>query len=889
MKNEYSTNLADFKLASSLDGKLSLVWAEPKEHSSDLNTVFFDPIYNVWGDFKQLTFDAEIERNITAAFYGTDTLISVYNRDVLSQSSNTMELANGKLVTLNKPEIISTDLYMLKYTIGKDLALESGSLTSLPQNPEIGTDITLTVKAMNLGDESVVDVPVGFYLGNPSSGGIQIGEKIISGIFKPGDTVEVSVLWTVPDTSPPISIYSVIDPFATFDPVNRFNNVDNIELVKTDLLVKAVNWNISMNRSISLTTRITNGGVISSGPTSVKFRKDSAEGDLIYEEDLNPLVMYESVDINHIWDISGLSSKTYTIFVIIDEENNISEFNEENNIKIVTIEEGTTDVATIHVFPAVLNFGATTSGIKTPDQQFRITNTGGGTLNWTVTDNADWLTCSDPSVTAPLNGELTGNGNAVINVSVDPSKYPSDQPNGTITVSDPNSSNLSKSVEVALIIKDLKDSTIPFGFFDTPIDGTSGITGACPVTGWVLDDIGIQSVKIYRDPVSSEGSNIIYIGDAVFVEGSRPDVEQLYPDYPLCYKAGWGYMILTNFLPGQGNDTYKIHAFATDLDGHTLSLGTKTIHCDNANATKPFGAIDTPTQGGEASGLIWNYGWALAPPPYSLSKIPEDGSTIGVWLDGQRLGHPDYGQYRDDIAKLFPGYANSNGAGGAYLLDTTTYTNGVHTIAWSVKDNAGNSEGIGSRFFTIANTGGSAQAEIQRNKEDLSPSISYESILNMPINFNPLKFKRGYKQETEPEIVRTDEYGLAVIEIKEVDRIEIELGKGVFAGYLVVGDQLRPLPIGSTLDVENGKFYWQLGPGFIGDYDLVFIKVDELGMQRRLNVKIKIRPKFGIYRIDFIQYISEIYVILGMLIPTLTRDKFPFGMRNKHKASTLSI
>jgi hypothetical protein len=29
-----------------------------------------------------------------------------------------------------------------------------------------------------------------------------------------------------------------------------------------------------------------------------------------------------------------------------------------------------------------------------------------------------------------------------------------------------------------------------------------------------------------------------------------------------------------------------------------------------------------------------------------------------------------------------------------------------------------------------------------------------------------------------------------------------------------------PLPIGSTL--RGGRFYWQPGPGFLGDYDLVF-------------------------------------------------------------------
>jgi hypothetical protein len=227
-------------------------------------------------------------------------------------------------------------------------------------------------------------------------------------------------------------------------------------------------------------------------------------------------------------------------------------------------------------------------------------------------------------------------------------------------------------------------------------------------------------------------------------------------------------------------------------------------------------------------------------------------------VDGQRLGNPAYNQYRDDIATLFPGFANTAGAVGAYYLDTTTYANGVHTIAWSVSDNGGNSDGIGSRFFTIANTGGSAQAEIQSQKEDLWPSLSYESVLNMPVNFDPIKHKKGYREDIEPMIAQPDEYGKTILEIREVERLEVELGKGVMTGYMLIGDQLRPLPVGSTLDTVNGVFYWQPGPGFIGEYNLVFIKTDKFGIDRKIMVKIRIRPKITRERKGFRNAIQRI-------------------------------
>ena len=62
-----------------------------------------------------------------------------------------------------------------------------------------------------------------------------------------------------------------------------------------------------------------------------------------------------------------------------------------------------------------------------------------------------------------------------------------------------------------------------------------------------------------------------------------------------------------------------------------------------------------------------------------------------------------YNNFRADIAALFPGLQNSNGAVGYFTIDTTQYANGLHTIAWVVRDQAGNAAGIGSRHFTIQN------------------------------------------------------------------------------------------------------------------------------------------------------------------------------------------
>jgi hypothetical protein len=244
----------------------------------------------------------------------------------------------------------------------------------------------------------------------------------------------------------------------------------------------------------------------------------------------------------------------------------------------------------------------------------------------------------------------------------------------------------------------------PFGSFDTPTTGSTGVTGAIPVTGWALDDQQVTSVKIHRNPLAGEPTQPngkVYIGDATFVPGARPDVDAANPTYPFSYKAGWGYMLLTNFLPNGGNGTTTLYAYANDAEGQSTLLGQKTITCSNATATKPFGTIDTPVQGGTVSGTINNFGWALTP---GTAVIPFDGSTITVYVDGVPLGNPTaYGLARSDIDTLFPGYTNTGHAVGYRVIDTTGLANGLHTLAWVVTDNQGRADGIGSRYFWVQN------------------------------------------------------------------------------------------------------------------------------------------------------------------------------------------
>jgi hypothetical protein len=500
-------------------------------------------------------------------------------------------------------------------------------------------------------------------------------------------------------------------------------------------------------------------------------------------------------------------------------------------------------------------FGATNNGaVKTGAQPATVTFSGGcGT--WTVSSNVTWLDITSAS----------GSGAGSFSVAVKPGTYPAGTAlTGTITVTAPGVANSPLTFPVQLHA--FASSGAPFGTIDTPANNATGVVGSIGVTGWALDDIGVSQVTIWRDPLPGETASAsngkVFIGNAVQVDGARPDVDAS-NSQPFDFQAGWGYLMLTNMLPNQGNGTFNLFAYADDVEGHRVLLGSRTITCDNAHATKPFGAIDTPTQGGTVSGSAYvNFGWALTPTP---STVPFDGSTIMVYIDGVPVGHPTYNQFRSDIASLFPGRNNSGGAVGFFTIDTTTLSNGVHTIQWGVTDNAGNPEGIGSRYFTVLNGAASSALTVERSSSTQSAmgqalevrqssptgesmGAPAESLDVVPVSRTPVYIRTGFDQTGALDMVDADRTGVRHVSAGQVTRFQLTLGSPAkggdegYEGYVVANGVLEALPAGAFLDRKAGDFFWQPGVGFAGVYDLVFVRISG-DTRERIPVKVHISKK----------------------------------------------
>jgi YVTN family beta-propeller protein len=501
---------------------------------------------------------------------------------------------------------------------------------------------------------------------------------------------------------------------------------------------------------------------------------------------------------------------------------------------------------TLALSAATLNFGLTGDSPVpvTPAQTVTLTQIGTGTVPWTATASQPWITVQPAS----------GTGAATLTVSVTNAGGlpPSGLLAGRVTVNAGGLAN-SPSLTVNLTIRPSSQWTAPVGAIDTPTPSLNNVTGSLPVTGWTVDDVGVQQVRILRDAVPGESvpGGEVFIGNAVFVAGARPDVAALFPTTPHRDQAGWGYMLLTNFLPNQGNGTFTLSIYADDFDGRTTLLGRRSITCTNQSATVPFGTLDTPAQGETVSGSSYvSFGWVLAAQPVASGRfIPFDGSTVRVYVDSVLQGTATYNNPRSDIQALFPGYANTDGAVGFRVLDTTALANGVHTIFWVASDDVGATAGIGSRYFTVANSsapsgGGSARTGSSFAAAAAAGSISAREAETIEASSASVTVRHGF-DEARVEVVWPDSLGLRRIRTAQLARITVDLSAGApgarYRGYRVEGASLAPLPTGAHLNEASGEFEWNPGLAFGGTHRLVFIRA--LGNHEdRIDLEITVGP-----------------------------------------------
>jgi len=130
----------------------------------------------------------------------------------------------------------------------------------------------------------------------------------------------------------------------------------------------------------------------------------------------------------------------------------------------------------IGLTPATLTFTAVQGTDPAAPQQFTVTNTGGGTLNWTASDDAPWFSIG------PAAGSLAGAASEAVTVTVTSSGLAVDSYSGTVTVTDASAGNSPQTVTVNLTV-----TAIP------NVDPVADFTSSCADLECIFTDASTDS------------------------------------------------------------------------------------------------------------------------------------------------------------------------------------------------------------------------------------------------------------------------------------------------------------------------------------------------------------------------------------------------------------
>jgi hypothetical protein len=305
----------------------------------DIVASFYDADLDCWSLPRQLTQDEHGETSLSLTCEA-DELVIAYLKTQTERTDMDVEI-DGQMVHLeNIPQPGRTDLYVLRHALANDLAVVAESLVVDPANPKPGTAATILATIENRGDLPLQDVEVVFYDGDPSKGGVAIGNKqVISGTLIAGGKQDVSVSWSVPSEAKSHRIFAVADPCLAVEDRDRSNNALSVHTVLPDLAVETC-WSTEVSpTSMALTARVVNAGVVPADAFEVSWRLGAADGEQIGTSTIETLIPGGAHEAAFTWDTTGHldAGQSAQVFAVVDSAGIVLESDETNNVSSLAV------------------------------------------------------------------------------------------------------------------------------------------------------------------------------------------------------------------------------------------------------------------------------------------------------------------------------------------------------------------------------------------------------------------------------------------------------------------------------------------------------------------------------------------------------------------------
>lgn len=165
---------------------------------------------------------------------------------------------------------------------------------------------------------------------------------------------------------------------------------------------------------------------------------------------------------------TGLSAGTYSTSVVIVIAGMKGRINR-TTIPVSFTVGGTGSTPSISLSPSTLSFSGVAGGATPTAQQITLTNPSGGTLSWTTSDDAAWLTLSTGSGTTTTESDF-------ISVTVNPTGLAANTYTAAVTISATGAANTPQVIPVTFTLSAAPTSTpvISLNVPSLTFTGTSG-------------------------------------------------------------------------------------------------------------------------------------------------------------------------------------------------------------------------------------------------------------------------------------------------------------------------------------------------------------------------------------------------------------------------------
>lgn len=220
---------------------------------------------------------------------------------------------------------------------------------------------------------------------------------------------------------------------------------------------------------------------------------------------------------------------------------------------------------------------------------------------------------------------------------------------------------------------------------DTPGAQSGAFSGIAAFGGWAFDD----NVNLGTIGVAVDG---IPYGNAAY-GANRADVCTVFTNKPNCPNVGWNFLIDTTQI-GDGAHTLAITARPVNGQSYTTTMPFKVANQGTSgNATTI--QIDHPGSSDSSfRGVVAFGGWAIN----TNSPI----ATVQLFVDGVARGNANYGSGRSDVCAKYANAPGCPNVGWNAFLDTTSLTDGTHTLEVTATSAAGQ-RATASAAFSVAN------------------------------------------------------------------------------------------------------------------------------------------------------------------------------------------